>query len=70
VRSAPRRSLRELLDVVGMLNEVFHYQSLEEKIYTSSAVGELIFYVFGAIAHFERRLIGERPRVVSRGRSE
>mgnify|MGYP001252441754 CR=1 FL=1 len=35
---------------------------LEEKINTSSAAGELIFYVFGAIAHFERRLIGERTK--------
>ena len=39
-----------------------HFQSLEEKIDTSSAAGELIFHVFGAIAHFERRLIGERTR--------
>ena len=36
--------------------------SLEEKIDTSSAAGELIFHVFGAIAHFERRLIAERTR--------
>ena len=34
--------------------------SLEEKIDTSSAAGELIFHVFGAIAHFKRRLISER----------
>ncbi|PCJ90177.1 MAG: hypothetical protein COA52_10905, partial [Hyphomicrobiales bacterium] len=26
----------------------------------SSAAGELVFHVFGAIAHFERRLISER----------
>ncbi|MER8840917.1 recombinase family protein [Mesorhizobium sp. M0913] len=31
--------------------------SLEEKTDTSSAAGELVFHVFGAIAHFERRLI-------------
>lgn len=36
--------------------------SLEEKIDTSSAAGELIFHVFGAIAHFERRLISERAK--------
>ena len=36
--------------------------SLEEKIDTSSAAGELIFHVFGAIAHFERRLISERTK--------
>jgi DNA invertase Pin-like site-specific DNA recombinase len=33
-----------------------------EKIDTSSAAGELVFHVFGAIAHFERRLIAERTR--------
>ena len=36
--------------------------SLEEKLDTSSAAGELVFHVFGAIAHFERRLIAERTR--------
>ena len=36
--------------------------SLEEKIDTSSAAGELIFHMFGAIAHFERRLIAERTK--------
>jgi resolvase-like protein len=36
--------------------------SLEEKIDTSSAAGEHVFHVFGAIAHFERRLIADRPR--------
>lgn len=32
------------------------------KIDTSSAAGELVFHVFGAIAHFERRLISERTK--------
>lgn len=36
--------------------------SLEEKLDTSSAAGELVFHVFGAIAHFERRLIAERTK--------
>jgi DNA invertase Pin-like site-specific DNA recombinase len=27
-----------------------------------TAAGELVFHVFGAIAHFERRLIAERTR--------
>jgi DNA invertase Pin-like site-specific DNA recombinase len=57
------RSLRELLDVVEMLKErSIALISLEEKIDTSSAAGELVFHVFGAIAHFERRLIAERTR--------
>ena len=36
--------------------------SLEERIDTTSAAGKLVFHVFGAIAHFERRLIAERTR--------
>lgn len=36
--------------------------SRSQKIDTSSAAGELVFHVFGAIAHFERRLISERTK--------
>jgi Resolvase, N terminal domain len=43
--------------------------SLEEWIDTNSAAGELVFHVFGAIAHFERRLIAERTRGRGRRRS-
>lgn len=57
------RSLGELLTAVHMLRERgMALLSLEEKINTSSAAGELIFHVFGAIAHCERRLISERTR--------
>ena len=57
------RSLAELLSTVTMLRERrIALLSLEEKIDTSSAAGELIFHVFGAIAHFERRLISERTK--------
>ncbi|MEM9502334.1 MAG: recombinase family protein [Cyanobacteria bacterium P01_E01_bin.43] len=51
------RSLKELLEEknIGLI-------SLEERIDTTSAAGELIFHVFGAIAHFERRLISERTK--------
>ena len=57
------RSLRELLDVVETLKKRgIALLSLEEKIDTSSAAGELVFHVFGAIAQFERRLISERTR--------
>jgi DNA invertase Pin-like site-specific DNA recombinase len=57
------RSLAELLVTVAMLKERgIALLSLEEKIDTSSAAGELVFHVFGAIAHFERRLISERTR--------
>jgi DNA invertase Pin-like site-specific DNA recombinase len=57
------RSLRDLLDVVETLKKRGGaLLSLEEKIDTSSAAGELVFHVFGAIAQFERRLIAERTR--------
>ncbi len=57
------RSLGELLTVVDQLKaRGIAPLSLDEKIDTSSAAGELIFHVFGAIAHFERRLIVERTK--------
>lgn len=57
------RSLRELLEIVEQLkSRDIALVSLEEKIDTSSAAGELVFHVFGAIAQFERRLIAERTR--------
>ena len=57
------RSLRELLETVDDLqSRGIHLLSLEERLDTSSAAGELVFHVFGAIAHFERRLISERTR--------
>lgn len=57
------RSLGELLATVAMLKERgIALLSLEERIDTNSAAGELIFHVFGAIAHFERRLIAERTK--------
>jgi DNA invertase Pin-like site-specific DNA recombinase len=57
------RSLGELLTTAAMLRERgIALLSLEERIDTSSAAGELIFHVFGAIAHLERRLIAERTK--------
>ena len=57
------RSLKEMLETVEYLHQNdIGLMSLEEKIDTSSAAGELIFHVFGAIAHFERRLIAERTK--------
>ena len=57
------RSLKELLETVETLKDSdINLISLEEKLDTSSAAGELVFHVFGAIAHFERRLISERTR--------
>jgi len=57
------RSLRELLETVEDFKaRGLGFRSLEERLDTSSAAGELVFHVFGAIAHFERRLIVERTR--------
>ena len=57
------RSLRELLETVDSLKaQGIQLVSLEERLDTSSAAGEHVFHVFGAIAHFERRLISERTR--------
>jgi DNA invertase Pin-like site-specific DNA recombinase len=57
------RSLGELLATVAMLPaRGIALLSLEEKINTASAGGELVFHVFGAIAHFEQRLIAERTK--------
>jgi DNA invertase Pin-like site-specific DNA recombinase len=56
------RSLR-LLDIVENLQKrevALLYLSLEEKLDTSSAAGELLFHVFGPLAQFERHLIAER----------
>lgn len=57
------RSLKDLLETVEFLKaKEIQLMSLEEKIDTSSAAGEFIFHVFGAISHFERRLISERTK--------
>ena len=57
------RSLKELLESVDDLKaREINLISLEERIDTTSAAGELVFHVFGAIAHFERRLISERTK--------
>ena len=57
------RSLRELLETVETLKaQEIDLISLKEDIDTTSAAGELVFHVFAAIAHFERRLISERTK--------
>lgn len=57
------RSLSELLGTAELLKgRRIALRSLEERLDTGSAAGELVFHVFGAIAHFERRLIAERTR--------
>lgn len=55
------RSLPELVKVVGELEAAgIGFESITERIETSSAAGRLVFHVFAALAEFERRLIVER----------
>ena len=56
----PGRSLEDLLETIDMRGLAF--RSLGERLDTSWAAGELLFHIFGAITHFERRLIVERTR--------
>ncbi len=57
------RYLKELLETIDMFkSRGLAFRSLEERLDTSSAASELVFHVFGAIAHFERRLIIECTR--------
>ena len=53
----------ELLETVEDLKgKEINLISLEERIDITSAAGELVFHVFGAIAQFERRLISKRTK--------
>ena len=55
------RSLPDLVRIVGELEaRGVGFESLTEKIDTTSAAGKLIFHVFAALAEFERNLIQER----------
>lgn len=55
------RSLTHLVQTVADLEaRGVAFESLTEKIETSSATGKLMFHVFAAMAEFERNLIRER----------
>lgn len=55
------RSLKDLLSLLDRLRfEGCAVRSLTEPIDTSSAIGELILQILGAVAQFERSLIRER----------
>lgn len=57
------RSLSDLVRVVnGLQLDGIVFESLTERIETSSAAGALVFHVFGALAEFERALIRERTQ--------
>lgn len=55
---------RNLLDLVSIVNDLkdrgVEFDSLTERISTTSPTGELIFHLFASLAQFERNLIRER----------
>jgi DNA invertase Pin-like site-specific DNA recombinase len=55
------RSLKHLIETVTKLQEQkIAFKSIMENIDTSTATGQLVFHIFGALAEFERNLIRER----------
>jgi DNA invertase Pin-like site-specific DNA recombinase len=57
------RSLKELIDIIKDLNNRnVEFKSITENIDTSTPGGKLIFYIFGALAEFERDIIKERTK--------
>lgn len=55
------RSLPHLIEIVDNLKvKGVKFTSICEAINTDSAIGELFFHIFGALAQFERQLIRER----------
>lgn len=55
------RSLRHLIDTVGMLQaKKVGFRSLQENLDTTTSGGKLFFHIFGALAEFERDIIRER----------
>lgn len=55
------RSLNHLIETVTNLQaQHIAFQSITENIDTSTATGQLVFHIFGALAEFERNLIRER----------
>jgi DNA invertase Pin-like site-specific DNA recombinase len=57
------RSLKHLIETVTALQQQnIAFKSITENIDTSTATGQLVFHLFGALAEFERNLIKERTR--------
>ena len=55
------RSLKHLIETITNLqSQGIAFKSLTENIDTSTATGQLVFHIFGALAEFERNLIKER----------
>jgi DNA invertase Pin-like site-specific DNA recombinase len=55
------RSLSHLLSIItGLRTKGVGFRSLTEQMDTTTAHGELLFHLFGALAQYERALIQER----------
>lgn len=55
------RSLSDLVQIVAGLEEKgIGFESITERIESTSAAGKLVFNVFASLAEFERNLIRER----------
>ncbi len=55
------RSLGHLIEIVtGLKERGVGFRSLTESVDTTTAMGELLFHIFGALAQYERSLIRER----------
>lgn len=55
------RSLRHLIELNDALEaEGVYFESLTEKIDTSTAMGTFVFHILGAVAELEREIIRER----------
>ncbi len=60
------RAARSLMDLLHMVSDFkarnVHFQSLTEKIDTSSPHGQFVFHIMGAMAEFQRAIIRENQR--------
>lgn len=57
------RSVKQLIETVeGLEDQQIGFRSLTEAIDTTTPGGKLVFHIFGALAEFERAIIGERTR--------
>jgi DNA invertase Pin-like site-specific DNA recombinase len=57
------RSLRTLISGLELFRSLkIDFVSVTESVDTSLPAGEMVFQIFGAVAQFERSLIGERVR--------
>jgi DNA invertase Pin-like site-specific DNA recombinase len=58
--------MKQLIETVETLRvRGIGFRSLTEALDTTTAQGRLVFHMFGALAEFERSLIGSAPRRAS-----